>query len=127
MFRPVLRHIATKEFDRSSPNVHLILLADFLKLGGYDEDYCGHKGWSDVQLLRVMQRTFTLRQREDVWFWFHHGNKDVPDAQVNTLDRSVKHNKAIHIRKMDVLKKKGVTKFLATLGKQLRFPWSKVK
>jgi hypothetical protein len=128
MFRPALRHIATSELDHTSPNVHLILLEDFHKLGGYDEDYCGAKGWSDVQLLRVIQKSMVNRTREDLWFWFHHGNKKVPDAQVTSLDRSVKRNKAIHIAKMTRLKKLGWREFVAkVIGKPLRFDWEVVQ
>jgi glycosyltransferase involved in cell wall biosynthesis len=124
MFRPALRHIATSEFDHTSPNVHLILLEDFRKLGGYDEDYCGAKGWSDVQLLRTMQKAMVTRTREDLWFWFHHGNRKVPDAQVTSLDRSVKRNKAIHLLKMTKLKKLGWQQFVAKcVGQPLRFEW----
>ena len=128
MFRPALRHIATKDFDHTSPNVHLILKKDFAKLGGYDEDYCGHKGWSDVQLLRVMQQAMVTRTREDLWFWFHHGNKKVPDAQVMTLDRSTKHNKALHIRKMGILKLQGWQAFVSkAVGRKIRFAWERVQ
>jgi hypothetical protein len=128
VFRPALRHITTKELDHTSPNVHLVLREDFSRLGGYDEDYCGHKGWSDVQLIRVMQAAMVSRRREDLWFWFHHGNKKLPDAQVVTLDRSVKHNKALHLRKMTILKQKGWREFVNTaLGKKLRFKWEKIQ
>lgn len=127
MFRPALRHVGNGELDHTSPNVHLILKQDFEKLGGYDEDYCGHKGWSDVQLLRVMERAMVARQRDDLWFWFHHGNKKLADAQVMTLDRSVKHNKKLHLAKMGAMKKLGVTKFISTMGKKLRFPWEIVQ
>lgn len=128
VFRPALRHIATKELDHTSPNVHLILKKDFWALGGYDEDYCGHKGWSDVQLLRTMQGAMVTRTREDLWFWFHHGNKKLPDAQVMTLDRSTKHNKALHIRKMTILKKRGWKDFVKTaIGAKIRFAWHRVQ
>jgi hypothetical protein len=127
-FRPILRHVANKVFDRSSPNVHLMMKADFEKIGGYDEDYAGHKGWSDVQLLRVMSSAFVVRDRTDLWFWFHHGTgTDIPDAQVRTLDRDVKHNRGIHTKKMDFLKKKGWWKFVNSLGKRLRFEWEQLQ
>jgi hypothetical protein len=129
VFRPALRHIATNEFDHTSPNVHLILKADFDALGGYDEDYCGHKGWSDVQLLRVMQKAMVTRTREDLYFWFHHGNKRLPDAQVTNLDRSVKHNKAIHLAKMMLLKRLGWREFVKKMskGQKIRFAWQRVQ
>lgn len=126
MFRPALRHIATGDFDHTSPNVHLILKKDFNRLGGYDEDYCGHKGWSDVQLLRIIQKAMVSRSREDLFFWFHHGNKKLTDAQVTTLDRSTSDNKTLHLHKMTKLKRKGWEQFVASLGRKIRFPWERV-
>lgn len=128
VFRPALRHVATGEFDHSSPNVHLMLRKDFETIGGYDEDYAGHKGWSDVQLLRVMQKAFALRDRKDLWFWLQHGNRLLPDAQVITLDRSVKHNRSLHIRKMELLKKLGWKEFVKKVcGKRIRFEWEQLQ
>lgn len=123
-FRPALRHVADKRFDHTSPNVHLILRQDFLDRGGYDEDYCGNKGWSDVQLLRVMQKSMVLRNREDLWFWFHHTNRSLSDAQVTKLNRGTKKNKALHIRKMSLLSKLGWKAFVnKSVGRRIRFPW----
>lgn len=128
VFRPALRHVGDGRFDHTSPNVHLILKKDFEKLGGYDEDYCGHKGWSDVQLLRTMQLACVTRSREDIWFWFHHGDKKLPDAQVNTLDRSTAHNKKLHLRKMNVLKQKGWQAFVKKeVGRKIRFAWQRIQ
>jgi glycosyltransferase involved in cell wall biosynthesis len=129
VFRPALRHVATGAFDHTSPNVHLMMRKDFDVLGGYDEDYCGHKGWSDVQLLRVMQKAMVTRTREDIWFWFHHGDKKLPDAQVMKLDRSTKHNKALHIGKMGLLKRLGWQAFVKKVssGKRIRFSWERIQ
>lgn len=128
VFRPALRHIATSDFDHTSPNVHMILKDDFDRIGGYDEDYAGHKGWSDVQLLRVMQKAMVTRTREDLFFWFHHGNKKLPDAQVTKLDRSVKHNKSVHVAKMTLLKRLGWREFVKKIaGPKIRFKWNRVQ
>lgn len=126
VFRPGLRHVGNNLLDHTSPNVHLLLREDFERVRGYDEDYCGHKGWSDVQLLRVMSEAFVCRQRDDLWFWFHHGDKKLPDAQVMTLDRSVAHNRKLHLLKMNTLKAKGWKTFVARTGERLRFQWEKV-
>ncbi len=129
VFRPALRHVGDGTFDHTSPNVHMLLRSDFNVLGGYDEDYCGHKGWSDVQLLRVMQKAMVTRTREDIWFWFHHGDKKLPDAQVMKLDRSTKHNKAIHLTKMGLLKRLGWQAFVkkVSAGKKIRFAWQRIQ
>lgn len=126
-FRPALRHMSTKAFDHTSPNVHLLLRQDFLARGGYDEDYCGNKGWSDVQMLRIFERSMVLRKREDLWFWFHHSNKSLEDAQVTKLNRSVKKNKILHIKKMGLLRRVGWKAFVKTaIGRRIRFKWSEL-
>lgn len=128
VFRPALRHVGNEKLDKTSPNVHLMLREDFERIGGYDEDYCGRKGWSDVQLLRVMQKAYTLRDRDDLWFWFHHTDTHIPDAQVMKLDRSTKENKVLHIRKLAILKKLGWKRFInKAVGNRLRFTWERVQ
>ena len=127
MFRPALRLIGKESLDHTSPNVHLILRKDFHRLGGYDEDYAGHKGYSDVQLLRVIQEAMVSRTREDLWFQLHHGDKKFSDAQVKTLDRDVSHNRKLHHAKMARMKKVGWASFVKEVSaRQIRFPWEEV-
>jgi glycosyltransferase involved in cell wall biosynthesis len=124
--RPILRHVATGVFDVSSPNLHLISRKDFLAVQGYDLGYQGHKGWSDVELLHVMHRACFVRQVDSLWLWLHHQNPDIPDAQVTTLDRDVKHNHAIHKARMGKLRQVDVAKFLETHHSPLlNFPWTR--
>lgn len=119
-----------KGIDMSSPNTYFIHRDDFFDVGGYDEDYAGHKGWSDVQMLQVLAEHYKVRLRKDLWVQFY-GRDAFDDAQVVTLDRSVKINKAIHLRKRGEARRGGWVKWVmrqkANLNKGiLRFKWEQV-
>lgn len=127
VLRPALKHVIDGRLDHTSPNVHLVLREDFLKIG-YDESYSGHKGWSDVQLLRIMQRAFELRNRDDLWLWFHAITDSIPDAMVTKLDRGTSFNKKLHLKRMGQLAKMKWPEFVGTVqAKPLQFPWQKVQ
>jgi hypothetical protein len=116
--------------DMSSPNTYLIHRDDFFNAGGYDEDYAGNKGWSDVQMLQVLTEHYKMHLRSDLWVQFYDTGA-FDDAQVVTLDRSVKVNKAIHLRKRAEAKRGGWVKWVlrqkGNLNKpQLRFRWEQV-
>jgi len=113
--------------DNSSPNIYLIHRADFMRVGGYDEDYAGHKGWSDVQFLHTLTG-FKMKflKRTDLWVRYYRP-RDIEDATVNTLDRSVAHNRSMHIKKMGWARKFGWAKWAAANKQKLiRFPWERV-
>ena len=112
-------------YDATSPNVYLLHKADFNQVGGYDEDYAGHKGWSDVQFMHTL-RGFKMRFLKPVGLWVrYYRPRDVADATVNTLPRSVKHNRSLHIRKMAIAKRNWQA-WVKTKGKNIRFPWVRV-
>lgn len=112
-------------YDATSPNVYLIHKDDFERAGGYDEDYAGHKGWSDVQFLHTL-KGLRMRFLKPKRFWVrYYRRQDIEDATVHTLDRSVKHNRAIHIRKMAIAKRNWA-KWVMTKGENIRFKWSRV-
>jgi hypothetical protein len=113
--------------DNSSPNVYLIHKSDFLKVGGYDEDYAGHKGWSDVQFLHTLTGfKMAFLKKPDLWVRYYRP-RDIEDATVKTLDRSVAFNRRIHILKMGSVSKVGWAKWAAANRQKLvRFPWEKV-
>jgi glycosyltransferase involved in cell wall biosynthesis len=113
--------------DSSSPNVYLIRKADFDRVGGYDEDYAGHKGWSDVQFLHTLSG-FKMKfvRPENLWVRYYRP-RDVADATVNSLDRSVKHNRGLHVMKMGLVHKVGWAKWAAAnRSKNIRFQWERV-
>ncbi len=113
--------------DSTSPNVYLIHKADFERAGGYDEDYAGHKGWSDVQFMHTLAGVkIRFVRPEGLWVRYYRP-RDIEDATVTTLKRSVAHNRHIHIKKMGWLKKHGWAKWVAANKQRLiRFPWERV-
>lgn len=86
-----LRHKSGGRIDMTSPNTWTLHRDDFWKVGGYDEDFAGNKGWSDVTLLGTLMTTFKIEQRPDLYPDFL-SVKDVPDAMVTSLNRSIKVN-----------------------------------
>lgn len=112
--------------DNSSPNIYLLHKADFAKAGGYDEDYAGHKGWSDVQFLHTLTGLkFRFVKAKDLWVRYHRPG-DVADATVKTLDRSVQHNRRMHINKMGQAKQGWAKWAAANWSKTIRFKWTRV-
>jgi len=123
-----LRHVSTGKLDMSSPNTYLIHRDDFFAVGGYDEDYAGNKGWSDVQLLDVLRSCYKMDMRPDLFAHFH-SNADIEDAAVMFLDRSTSANKKKRIKKTNQARKAGGwarwAKSRANVSR-LRFPWKQV-
>lgn len=127
-----LRHLVHLEQDSimSSPNTYVIHRADFMESGGYDEDYAGHKGWSDVQLLDILNAHYRIVQRPDIWAIFYH-QSSVKDAQVHNsggVDRSVDRNKKLRISKRNEMRVCGGWKrwVREKKGANLRFGWRKI-
>ena len=99
-------------------------------VGGYDEDYCGNKGWSDVQLLHVFNSAFKVRIRKDILVTYWQPGDGVDDCMVTSIDRSVGKNANLHrsIAKK-VSRSFGGDWFQWTKSrkkKTLRFPWKKL-
>ena len=121
-----LRHLSDPDrpIDMTSPNSYLIHREDFFAVGGYDEDYAGHKGWSDVQMLDVLRDHFTLEQRKDIFADFY-STAQVSDAAVHGLDRKTAHNKKIRLAKAEQAQKAGGWKrwVKKAKGPNLRTPW----
>lgn len=114
-------------FDSSSPNVYLMHKNDFERIGGYDEDYAGQKGWSDVQFLHTLNG-FSLQflRPEDLWVRYYRP-RDIVDATVQTLDRDVKVNRVIHLRKYAQGKQMGWQRWVQkNKGPNLRFRWQRL-
>lgn len=117
----------TAGIDRSSPNTYLIHRDDFLAAGGYDEDYRGHKGWSDVQMLDVLREHHAQVQASDIYASFY-STSVVPDAAVYSLDRRTAQNKKKRIKKVQQARKAGGWRrwVKKRKGRNLRFSWHKV-
>ena len=113
--------------DATSPNVYLMTKTDFYRAGGYDEDYAGHKGWSDVQFMHTLRGLRMRFHRPDGLWVRYYRPRDIADATVNTLDRSVKHNRSLHLRKMRAIQAMGWKRWAAENSKKLiRFPWERL-
>jgi len=52
--------------DNNSWNVYLIHKEDFDKIGGYDEDFCGHYGYDDIDFLWRCQDNLKVEERRDI-------------------------------------------------------------
>lgn len=122
-----LKHVSSGELDMSSPNTYMLYREDFLACGGYDEGFCGHKGWSDVQLLDIMKSFYKMHPRPDLFADFY-SIKQISDAAVMRLDRSTKHNRAVRIKKHGQAKAAGGWRNFvkSRKGPNLRFPWVEV-
>ncbi|MCP4899963.1 MAG: glycosyltransferase family 2 protein [bacterium] len=123
-----LRHKTDGRIDMTSPNTYLIHRDDFFAVGGYDEDYAGNKGWSDVQLLDVLEACYKIEKRPDLHAEFY-STEQIPDAMVTTLDRSVAANRKKRVKKRDQSRSlRGWAKFARKQvdATRLRFPWTQV-
>jgi len=126
--RFLLKHVRTGEMDNTSPNTHILHRNDFWKAGGYDEDFAGAKGYSDVMLMRCLRAVGIKSVWRDDIFAHFYGLKDVPDAIVTTIDRSLRRNTAIFRSKV---KKIGAVRngwkwWAQRGGDRIRFRWTRL-
>ena len=123
-----LKHVNSGKLDMSSPNTWLIHRDDFFAVGGYDEDFAGNKGWSDVQFLDIMRGCYKIEERSDLWAHFH-STASISDAMVTSLDRSTSANKKKRVKKVDQARKAGGWARWAQTrvsAERLRFPWTQL-
>jgi hypothetical protein len=123
-----LRHVGSGKLDMTSPNTWLLHRDDFFAVGGYDEDFAGNKGWSDVQLLDILRACYKIEERPDLWAHFY-GTAQVPDAMVTSLDRSTAANRKKRVKKVGQARASGGWKAWAKVrakAERLRFPWTKI-
>lgn len=124
-----LKHVnePKRDVDMSSPNTYLIHREDFWDVGGYDEAFAGHKGWSDVQLLDILNACYRIHKRPDLHALFYSTNQ-IADAAVTSLDRSTRHNRALRLKRVGQAKKAGgwAKWARARTDAVLRFTWTPV-
>lgn len=114
------------KIDTSSPNTWFMHAQDLRRLNGYDEDFCGAKGWSDVQLLDIVKSAYRVRHDMSLFAEFY-GTGEVPDAAVEKLDRSTVRNKKIRVNNIRIAKQMGGwIKFAKRPVPQLRFRWEQL-
>jgi hypothetical protein len=123
-----LKHVSSGKLDMTSPNTWLLHREDFFAVGGYDEDFAGNKGWSDVQFLDVMRANYKIELRPDLFADFH-GTDSVPDAMVKSLDRSTAANKKKRLKKVAQARAAGGWARWAKTRRdvpRIRFPWTQL-
>lgn len=109
VIRFCLRHLHGEQkgkINRTSPNCWIIHKDDFQAVGGYNEEFAGHKGWSDVELLHVLQGTYRVKQDPSLFADFHQSRRSIPDANVQSLDREVRTNGWTHKAHREEVRKK---------------------
>lgn len=115
-----------RQVDMTSPNTYIIHRDDFMVSKGYDEDYAGNKGWSDVQLLHTLRAFFGMQSRDDIWADYYDETV-IPDAKVLTLNRSYIVNKALHLMKCGQARRGGWKRWVQRHKKaNLRFHWERL-
>jgi hypothetical protein len=124
-----LKHENSGKLDMTSPNTWLLHRDDFFAVGGYDEDFAGAKGWSDVQLLDILRSCYKVENRPDLWAHFY-GTDSIPDAMVKSLDRSTAANRKKRVKKVAQARKAGGwarwAKTERVAAERLRFPWTQL-
>ncbi len=117
----------SRECDHSSPNFYLVNREHFWKCGGYNEDFSGAKGYSDVVLHRILQVSGT-RHHWPITADFYK-KEHVTDAEVRTLDRSYKRNGGLFKNAQVFARNMGWKRYPATFQKRgyVRFPWTRVR
>ncbi len=115
------------KINQTSPNTYLIHRDDFMECGGYDEDYAGNKGWSDVQLLHTLGDRYKVIMRTSLYADFYLPGDGIADANVQKLNRSVERNGVIHKGKVKLARRMGWKTFVKDRkGKNIRFKWERL-
>ena len=94
------------ETNTSSPNAWILHKKDFQAVHGYNECFAGHKGWSDVELMHVLDSAYKVRQDRKLTVDFYRRSGELTDADVRSLEREVKTNMRIHSRHREEVRKK---------------------
>lgn len=125
-----LKHISDGRLNSTSPNTWIIHVKDFWDAKGYDEDYSGHKGWSDVQLMHILMDQYRVRKTIDLYcdFYTPKDGSGIQDSQVHSLPRCVKKNHQTHLHKRSAAARDGGWAKWAkkSITKHIRFPWKRL-
>lgn len=131
-------NVKTSQPQSMNPNQLLIAREDFWGAGGYDEDFCGHRGHDDhmlhhlLKLRRIKQIDLSRYQLASYSTWDIENDESdepsIPDASVpsSVFDRSPAHNWTVLDLKLRELEKKSLNQFQADNFKRLRFKWHRV-
>jgi predicted glycosyltransferase involved in capsule biosynthesis len=80
--------------DTNSWNVYLIHKDDFEKIGGYDEDFCGHYGYDDIDFLFRCQDNLKVKEVREIKV------KVFAKESSSRLDRDTKFNRRLLEKKV---------------------------
>lgn len=94
------------KINTSSPNAWILHKKDFQAVYGYNEQFAGHKGWSDVELLHVLDSAYKVRQDRSITVDFYRRSGELEDADVRSLEREVKTNLRTHAMHREEVRKK---------------------
>jgi hypothetical protein len=75
--------------DNNSWNVYLIHKDDFEKVGGYDEDFCGHYGYDDIDFLIRCREKLKVEEARDIKV------KVYAKESSSKLERNTEHNRKL--------------------------------
>lgn len=128
LYKPWLRHMPenSKPFDYGSPNLYIIRGDDWWKAGGYDENFAGAKGYSDVILHRVLKHMYKFHHCTDIPVDFYPVRM-IPDANVSNLDRNVKRNYRMFIQIVNFAARNSWNAYSLGVKRHIRFPWERVR
>jgi glycosyltransferase involved in cell wall biosynthesis len=128
LYRVWLMHMPEndKPFDFGSPNSYIVNASDFWNAGGYNEDFAGNKGYSDVVLHRTLCHMCSTHNCKDLWYDFYP-QRMFADAAVSTLDRSVKNNHPKFVKAVNFASRNGWGMYAKGVGPHVRFPWEQVR
>jgi glycosyltransferase involved in cell wall biosynthesis len=96
----------------SHPNSFLVNRGTFWKVGGYDEDFCGHYGKGDIFLRLLFARSCRIVQLEEPALI------ELDNAATPGLIRKTRHNRWLSKRKRWLLERGRYRN-----GRTLRFEW----
>ena len=122
-FKIKLKHV--KE-PYGSPNLYICCRKDFWAAGGYNENFAGHKGYSDVVLHRTLMEVSKRHFLGDVWIDFY-GRKRIADADVQSIDRDLKHNKKLFHKAIAFAGKNSWKLYAAGITRHVRFEYDRVR
>lgn len=126
-YKPKLGKNSKKPYG--SPNLYICHEADFWKSGGYNEDFAGAKGYSDVVLHRTLVEFSRRHFLDRIWLEFL-GPRDVSDARVE-VSAGVNRDLAVNHKKFAAAAKfaaQNSWKFYAQgVRDHVRFPWHRVR
>lgn len=126
-FKPWLKHAGGgKKFDFGSPNVYFAHRDAFWGCGGYNEDFAGNKGYSDVILHRTLTQLCKVTFWKDVWLHFY-GPKQFADAAVNTLSRDLAVNRKKFQQAVNFAARYGWKMYAQGLKNHVRFAWDRIR